>query len=160
MVLFGPVYAIPQDAEFAIFNLSSTSETIPRLPGLIVDGNGLELYEDGAEKAFDLWYYEYILNDITACSSLMSILNALYQYGNVYICITEYDSYPFISVINESFMKILQTRYGIKYSIINNIDDYMYIDHDGCDFMTVEGINNFDEDLRRFRLLEEESRIK
>jgi hypothetical protein len=160
MVIFGPVSAIPQDEDdIIVFNLTSASEMIPRLPGLIVRSS-VRLDESDAEKAFDMWYYDYVLNDMTACSSLMAILEAIYNNSIVYICITEYSSSPFMSIINECFMKILQTRYGIKYSIINTKEDYDYIDRSGCDFMTVSGIQNFDEDRRRFRQIVTESRLR
>lgn len=158
MLIFGPANAIPTDKEFCIFNLTSSTQSVPRLAGLVVNpGN---IYIDGeAEKSFDIWYYEYILNDMTACTSLMSVLDALYMNNNVYICISEYINDPFMSIINETFMKILQTRYGIKYSIINDPDDYNYIPKDGCDFMSVNGIMNFDKDRRRYQQLYLESTV-
>lgn len=158
MLIFGPANAIPTDKEFRVFNLTSSIQSIPRLAGLVVNpGN---IYIDGeAEKSFDIWYYEYILNDMTACTSLMSVLDALYMNNNVYICISEYINDPFMSIINETFMKILQTRYGIKYSIINDLDDYNYIPKDGCDFMSVDGIMNFDRDRRRYKQLYLESTV-
>lgn len=158
MLIFGPANTIPIDKEFCVFNLTSSIQSIPRLAGLVVNpGN---IYIDGeAEKSFDIWYYEYILNDMTACTSLMSVLDALYMNNNVYICISEYINDPFMSIINETFMKILQTRYGIKYSIINDPDDYNYIPKDGCDFMSVDGIMNFDKDRRRYQQLYLESTV-
>ena len=35
-----------------------------------------------------------------------------------------------------------------------------YIDHDGCDFMSVYGITNFDEDRKRYMLLSVEENIE
>ena len=62
-------------------------------------------------------------------------------------------------MINESFMKILQTRYGIVYSIINEPEDFEYVSRDGCDFMTVNGIQTFDNDRKQFMQVEEEQRL-
>ena len=159
MLIFGPVSAIPQDKEFYVFNLTSASEAIPRLPGLVINPGNMGLDME-ISNAFDLWYYDYILNDLTACSSLMNVLDALYDNHSVYICISEYISDPFMSIINETFMKILQLRYGIKYSIINDLEDYQYIPKDGCDFMTINGIKNFDNDRKRYQQLCMEARVK
>lgn len=150
MLVFGPYRSIPKDESFTVFNLSSMTQAIPRLPGLVVFPN-TDAMSGEEEYNFDLWYYNYILNDPTACSSLMAILESLYQGNNVYVCISEYQTDEFMSILNESFMKILQTRYDIKYSIINDPDDFLYIQKDGCDFGSVDGIYNFDTDRNRFR---------
>ena len=92
------------------------------MPGLLAIPNfGTSIPQDpiGYEYQFDLWYYDYVLNDPTACSSLMLILNTLYDGEKVYICISDYSFDNGISMINESFMKLIQSRYDIKYSIIN-----------------------------------------
>jgi hypothetical protein len=161
MLLFGPYRAIPDD-NFKVFNLSSQNQAIERLPGLLMIPNfGTSVPQDpiGYEYQFDLWYYDYVLNDPIACSSLMLILNTLYDGQKVYICISDYSFDNGISMVNESFMKLIQTRYDIKYSIINEPDDYFYIDHDGCDFMSVQGIMTFDEDRKRFLQVCEENKI-
>ena len=56
-------------------------------------------------------------------------------------------------------MKIIQTRYDIKYSIINTRDDLNYISQDGCDFMSVVGIQQFDQDKKRLMMLNVENQI-
>lgn len=163
MLVFGPFRSAPKDGSFVIFNLSSSTQVIPRLPGLFIvpniqNANSLDEREQ-IEWNFDNWYYEYILNDPIACSSLMTILNSLYEGNNVYVCISEYSWDPIIAMVNESFMKIIQTRYDIKYSIINEPEDILYIPKDGCDFASVYGITNFDQDKNRFMQLNEEQRI-
>ena len=163
MLVFGPFRSMPKDESFIAFNLSSSTQVIPRLPGLFILPNmqgatSLEQREQ-MEWNFDTWYYDYVLNDPIACSSLMMILSALYEGKNVYICISEYSSDPIIAMLNESFMKLIQTRYDIKYSIINDPEDIMYIPKDGCEFASVMGIMNFDQDKNRFMQLGEEQRI-
>lgn len=161
MLIFGPYRAIP-DNTFTVFNLSSQNQAIERLPGLLMIPNyATSITQDptGYEYQFDLWYYDYVLNDPIACSSLMSILDCIYNGQKVYICISEYSYDNGISMVNESFMKLIQTRYDIKYSIINDPEDYFYISHDGCDFMTVQGIVTFDEDRKRFLQICEENKI-
>lgn len=163
MLIFGPYRAIPRDDRFVVFNLSSPTQAIPRLPGLFVTPNqpivGSDSDDGTYEKTFDMWYYDYVLNDPTACSSLMTILSSLYQGYHVYICIADNLSGGIINMINESFMKILQTRYGIVYSIINEPEDFEYVNRDGCDFITVNGIQTFDEDRKQFMQVEEEQRL-
>lgn len=163
MLVFGPYRSMPKDESFVVFNLSSPTQVIPRLPGLFMIPNvqaarTLEEREQ-MEWSFDSWYYEYLLNDPIACSSLMSILSALYDNKNVYICTAEYSGDNLISILNESFMKVLQTRYDIKYSIINEPEDIMYIPKDGCVFASVNGIMTFDQDKNRFMTLMEEQRV-
>ena len=164
MLVFGPYRSIPKDVPFTVFNLSSPNESIPRLPGLFINPN-LDMFSipqeesDICEKRFDAWYYEYVTNDVTACSSLMAVLNSLLAGQNVYVCISEYQSDITASIINESFMKLIQTRYDIKYSIINDPEDFDYIPRDGCDFMGIEGLMNFDRDCNTFMRLVEEQRL-
>lgn len=165
MLVFGPYGAIPRNENFIVYNLSSPTEAIPRLPGLFIQPGVPVSYQpeldqnEMVEKSFDMWYYDYVLNDPTACASLMQILTSLYEGNKVYICIADYINVPVITMLNESFMKMIQARYDIKYSIINNQEDYLYIDSDGCDFMSVNGIYNFDNDRKRFMQLTEEQRI-
>ena len=163
MLIFGPYRSIPQDDSFVVYNLSSPTQAIPRLPGLFITPDQPLVQagmDDGTfEKAFDMWYYDYVLNDPTACSSLMTVLSSLYQGLHVYICIADNLSGGIINMINESFMKMIQARYGIKYSIINEPEDYLYVDRDGCDFMTVDGIQTFDADRKQFMQVSEEQRI-
>lgn len=160
MLVFGPYRAIPKDSNMVVFNLSSPTQAIPRLPGLLVtpsDPITTSGIDDGTfEKSFDMWYYDYVLNDPTACSSLMSILECLYQGCHVFVCISDNSSGGIINMVNEAFMKILQTRYGITYSIVNVPEDFEYISQDGCDFRTVDGIQTFDSDRSQFRQLETE----
>lgn len=164
MLVFGPYPIIPKDMNFIIYNLSSLVQVVPRLPGLLptaemlVRTNNLE-YDEYMEKSFDMWYYDYVLNDPIACSSLMTILQSLYDGNNVYVCINDYESNSTMSIINESFMKIIQSRYDIKYYIVNTPEDFQYISSDGCDFMSVAGIMEFDRDRKRYMQLMEEQRI-
>jgi len=158
MLVFGPYRSIPKDENFIVYNFSSLTQVVPRLPGLFIVPNGVNTNFD-MERSFDAWYYNYVLEDQVACTSLMQILMSLYEGNKVYICIGDYTTDPYISMLNESFMKILQTRYGIKYSIINEPEDYDYIAKDGCDFDTVDGIYNFDEDRKRFMQLSIENSI-
>jgi len=165
MLVFGPYRSIPKEEQFVVYNFSSSTQVVPRLPGLFISPEipmqmGISMNGDGeVERGFDMWYYDYVLNDPTACTSLMQILMSLYNGNNVYVCIADYGANSFISMMNESFMKIIQTRYDIGYSIINDPEDFEYIPKDGCDFMSVDGIFNFDADRKRFMILSTEDSI-
>ena len=82
-----------------------------------------------------------------------------YNGDNVYVCISDTFSNGIVNMVNESFMKMIQARYGIKYAIINEPEDYLYLNWDGCDFMTVDGIQTFDADRKQFIQITEEQRI-
>ena len=160
MLVFGPYRSIPRDVDFKVFNLTSQTQVIERLPGLFPALYDQSFINNGElEKQFDQWYYNYIMNDPTAMTSVMIILQTLYNGDNVYVCISEYSSDPIIALINESFMKFIQQRYDIKYSIINEPEDFDYVPHDGCDIMSVYGIQNFDEDRMKFERLKTEQGI-
>ena len=146
MLIFGPYNAIQYPYVQMVFNLSSLTQDIPRLPGLIPPINGHIV----DEKDFDMWYYNYVLNNPEPFKSMMSILLSMYDGYITYVCIGEYIMDPYMSIINESFMKILQQRYGIKYSIVNEINDYDYIQKDGSDFDNNEGLQTFDEDRMEY----------
>lgn len=158
MLVFGP-YDILRNitGDFVVFNLSSQTQDIQRLPGLMIDING----PINDEKEFDIWYYDYIMNNIVPFTSLMNVLMTLYDGNNVYICIGEYSYDRIIAMINESFMKLIQQRYDIKYYIINSAEDYYSIENgnDGCAFNSIEGIMNFDKDKETFVLMQTEMGI-
>jgi hypothetical protein len=151
MIVFGPFKAIPRGIDFKVFNLTSLTQIVERLPGLVPSSDvPMQCIDLDGERSFDMWYYNYVTEDPIACSSLMSVLTAINEGNHVYICIYDYESDPYISMINEAFMKILQSRYELKYSIINDPSDADYISQDGCDFMGVNGVKNFDDDIKRF----------
>ena len=167
MLVFGPYRSIPQNENFIVYNLSSPTMHVPKLPGLYVYPEGVFMMNNGrfeeneqAEVEFDMWYYNYVLNDPVACSSLMQILNSLYNEGKVYVCIDDSVMNPGIGVLNESFMKILQARYDIKYSVINEPSDIDYIPRDGCDFASARGIETFDSDKMQFMIACEAQKIR
>lgn len=158
MLVFGPFSAAPKDGSFMIYNLTSPTKFAQELPGLLLFPPS-HLTDDGeTQKRFDIWYYDHVLSDPIACSSLMNILLSLYDGNNVYICIADYSD-SVMNIINESFMKMMQSRYDIKYSIINTPEDLLYVPKDGCDFASVSGIQQFDEDRRRYIQLMEEQKI-
>ena len=159
MLIFGPFTAVPlDDDKLQIFNLSSPTEIIQPSPGLLPSLSYLQY--PMTEEEFDRWYYNYLLEYLPACQSLMEILTALYDCKHVYVCISDY-SEGFLNIINESFMKMIQSRYGIKYAIINTREDLEYNPKDGCDFRSVQGIKTFDDDRKRYlRLLTEQQIIE
>lgn len=158
MLIFGPYDVlrkiIDENNRFMVFNLSSQTQDVSRLPGLMINVTG----PINDEKEFDIWYYDYIMNNQIPFSSLMTVLMNVYEGFNVYVCIGEYSYDRVISMINESFMKVIQQRYDIKYYIINSAEDYYSIvnGNDGCVFNSIEGIMNFDKDKEQFILMQTE----
>lgn len=151
MLVFGPYRALPDPAEeYVIFNMTSFNEDIPRLPGLIVDLPEAVSQSDDVALAFDMWYYDYITSkNLVAFSSMMTILMALYNNGKVYVCISDYvDS--FLNTINESFIKILQQRYGLRCTRINVNEDWENLEQYGSDFTTYGGLDVFDDDRDKY----------
>ena len=70
MLVFGPFRAIPRNSDFTVFNLSSPTQYIEKLPGLFVNPPDKSLYPsvemgEQVERSFDVWYYNYVLNDST-----------------------------------------------------------------------------------------------
>lgn len=153
MLVFGPYRAIPQGQGFTVFNFTSMTQDVPRLPGLLIDFQ-TPIYD---EYQFDLWYYNYILDNVLPFSSLMKIMISLYETGRVYVCINDYTSDYFTSLLNESLMKMIQQRYGVMCNVINNPEDIDYIQKDGPEFQTKEGIDAFDHDKEQYILNQTES---
>ena len=127
MLAFGPYGAMPDPSEgYAIFNITSFNEQLLRLPGIIVDLPEAVQYSDDVALAFDKWYYEYMVTNPVAFGSMMTILMTLYNESRVYVCISDYvDS--FINTINESFIKILQQRYGLRCVRVNVVQTLRHI---------------------------------
>ncbi len=157
MIVFGPYEALPNPEEgFSVFNISSFNENIPRLPNLIVDIPEMVLHSDDMEKDFDMWYYDYIINkDPIAFGSMMTILMNLYNTNRVYVCISNFKD-SFLNTINESFIKILQQRYGLRCVRVNVREDWDSMDMCGSDFTSYDGLDVFDYDRLRYIKLAKE----
>ena len=109
-------------------------------------------------KDIDIRYYNYIMSDVNAFSQLMTVMVNSVD-NNVFICISEVSIDPYMACINESLMKLIQTRYGFRFFIVNEPEDMQYIQSDGCGFRSVEGIQMYDYDKDSFILHNEKYRL-
>ena len=151
MLVFGPASCIPvEEKNFSIYNFSSLTQGVHRLPGMMPLQIPQDVYENpSSEKVFDLWYYNYIMVNPVSFVSLMMIMLKIFDGKNVYVCISDYSSNKCISNMNESLMKMIQARYGITCNIVNTPEDFKYIKEKGCDFSGV-GLKNMTADQDRF----------
>lgn len=119
------------------------------------------MYSDWGEvsKDIDIRYYNYVMNNPSVFSELMFIISNAVN-ANVFICISDIKSDPYISCINESLMKLIQVRYNFKYYIVNDPSDFDEIVCDGCEFGSVQGIQMYDHDRDAWILNSETARIQ
>jgi len=128
--------------EFIIYNLSSLFEGYDRiniLPiGNINNYSGID---------FDISYYNMIYNnDIIFKEFMEKIILPLYNNDNIMILVSKDDIFDNIT---ESLSKLLQSRYNIISTIINDTDDINNIS-DFNDFKSLEALSNLDEDKFRY----------
>ena len=159
MLIFGPYSCAPIGCDgVSIYNFSSLNQGITRLPGLMVSLPPEVYNNSDSEKAFDLWYYNYIMMNPVPFVSLMMIMLKIFSGRNVYVCISDYGSNKAMSSINESLMKMIQARYGVVANIVNTPEDVKYIVSKGCEFSAL-GLRNMDKDKARFTQYVEDGTI-
>ena len=160
MLVFGPASCIPVgEKDFYVYNFSSLTQNVRRLPGMMVQAPQDVYTNPNSEKVFDLWYYNYIMTNPVSFVSLMMIMLKIFDGKNVYICISDYMSDRYISNMNESLMKMIQSRYGITCHIVNTPEDFRYIREKGCSFSGV-GLKNMKADEDRFVKFAQDGTIK
>lgn len=143
MIIMGDPRCIPNYMDgLMIFNYSSPVESIPRLNLMPPQ------YNFNSEVDFDMWYANWLLNDKVAFHDMMLVVYAVYSGYNVYLCASYLDIFD---AINESFMKFLQQRYGLKCYVVKSPEDLECIHDDGCPF-TIEGLANLDMDKDRISI--------
>lgn len=90
-------------------------------------------------------YDDFILNDNTRFATMFNIINKLYNGKNIYLLIGDTDIYD-ESI--EMVQRFIFGRYGYRSQIINDIEDFTYI-NDNANF-NILGLTNFDIDLTRY----------
>lgn len=100
---------------------------------------------DNGSNDMDIAYAQWLFNDQTAYYDLMNILNRIHNGANV--CLLTFEDERF-GMVEESLQKLLSNRYGIVANIVNDIDDFDYLEDIGP--RTVDHISNFDNDRDRF----------
>lgn len=143
MIMIGDAGCIPYDIDnLLVFNYSSPIESIEKLNLMP------PLFNWASELDFDMWYAGWLLNDPQAFHDLMRVMYAVYCGTDVYLCASTIDVFE---VVNESFIKFIQQRYGINCFIINTAEDIEFARDYGSGF-SIEGLANFDIDKERISL--------
>lgn len=140
MILMGSYNCIPQHIPVVVYNISSFLEGIQRL--FLLPDNQIT-FED--EFEFDIKYAQYILNTQKSFISLIHIMIDIYDGKNVYLCVSRDDGY--FEYLNESIIKLIQNRYGYPVCLINEQEDYKYLNPDPNFYtLNIQGLYNFDSD--------------
>lgn len=167
MLIFGPgrcTQALDLSKNWIVMNLTSTYahagvqlQHLYPSPQLLCGGN-INLFDPEMIKQLDMVYYQYVHENPYAFSELMYIMtNAVND--NVFICIADYNTEEYTSFINESLMKLIQSKYEYRFFIVNEPEDLQYINFDGCPFGSVEAIQHYDMDKNNWILNSEINRL-
>lgn len=134
---------------YQVFNYSGLTENVAQLRLLPFDNLGAF-----DERDFDMKYAQWILSDDNRFVSMFGMILTLANGNPVYL-ITNEDTWS-MSLI-ESFMKLLQVRYGITGTLVQTEEDIECAGE--TDFNPYYGIRFYDEDYNRFMILEEQFRL-
>ena len=130
-----------------IFNLSSISEKGEKLFPLIPPFP-VNIFEAAEEKTFDIAYAKYILENDKAFACLMKIIYSEYEKSSdgiiTYIMV---ESDDIRNIVTESLIKLIQQRYGINSNIVNELEDWDYVEASN---FTITGLYNLDIDKERY----------
>lgn len=127
--------------DWMILNLNSFIEGFERLN--ILPPFGLEY----GDKNFDIMYANYIIQNDVPFIELMKIIMTVYSGKNVIILSSKGNIYEFVA---ESLQKFIQQRYSLVSYIVNDLDDWQYVEDTMFD---INGVYNLDIDKERFTYL-------
>jgi len=138
-----------RDDLWKIYSFTSLAQDFPDT-GLIPPNNlgAINEYD------FDVKYMQFIMNDDFRFIKFMDIMYNIYNHKNLFLVIN-YEDWS-INLV-ESLLKLIQQRYGINATMINEIDDINIMKD--TDFDSYYGINNFDQDCNRYLEISERYRI-
>ena len=151
-LFYGPGNAYP--LEFKLYNFNSIKEKGIRLN--LFPPNNLGAIN---EYDFDCRYANYIMQNDAAFCSMMSIVMDMYNGINIFILVDDEDTPLFDGwnvILVESFLKLLQQRYGLNGTRIAN--HYDMEDANETSFVDY-GLLNLDIDKERYAYLVEQARI-
>ena len=152
-LFYGNGNALPQN-DFKLYNFNSIKEKGIRLN--LFPQNSLGAID---EYDFDCRYANYIMTDDFAFMNMMSVVMDLYSGINVFILADEDDFYTYDgwnAILVQSFMKLLQQRYGINGT---KIDNHWDMENANPTEFSEYGILNLDVDKERYSYLIESQRI-
>ena len=137
------------DHNSSVFNFNSLIEGYPS-SGLIPPNNL------GAvnEYDFDMRYMKWIIGYDNIFINFMNIIMEIYYGRNVYLIIN-LDEWGIIMI--ESLLKLIQQRYGINGTFINDYEDIKYAEE--SQFDPYYGLANFDQDKERYIYLYEQTKL-
>lgn len=136
--------------DFVIFNYSGMREDIPQL-GLLPP-NTLGAVD---EIDFDMRYMSTLLENKECFLRLMMMVECLHNGMSVYLVMSDD---PWTNMVSESFLKFLQSRYGLIGCHIGSIEDLQYAED--TDFDPYQGIRRFDADYMTYMDIKETIRIQ
>ena len=141
MLIVGPYWCLNQlDETFDIYNYSGMVEGIQYLQLFPPFG-----YDEVYSKEFDIAYMNYIIENDVTFHQFFQVIESLYQGRNVYILVSSDEQ---LKPVEESFIKIIQQRYGYNYQWINDIEDINIYDESS---FSLEGLRILEEiDLPRY----------
>lgn len=155
MIIFTPLKELPVEyleykgiRQVVIYNLSSYFSHAPTLNHLIPSSMNIPedvLMGDCDNAIFDMHYHKYVLENNESFMQFMGIVNQSFMYPDALIYIMVMNS-PYSNAITESLMKLIQQRYGANSYMINEPEDFLYVEE--CDF-SVPGIFAMDNDIKR-----------
>ena len=135
------VYNLTSYYSDGVINLNSLIPSIDNIPEDVLNGSC-----DTAD--FDIAYHQYILNNNSAFVDFMSIMIPAYMEPDSLVQVLIEDS-PYRNAISESLAKLIQQRYG--YEIFYIYEPEYFLSIDDPDFMNVNGVQNIDQDVNRYR---------
>lgn len=162
MIIFSPVQNIPQEyleykgiRQVIKYNLSSYYNDAPTLNALVPSPEYIPqnvLLGDVTDPIFDIEYHKYILENQYSFMQFMSIMVPAFTSPDTLVHIMIQQS-NFRDVITESLLKLIQQRYGYNVCIVNEINDFLYVEE--SDF-SIPGLFTLDQDLARWRSVQDD----
>lgn len=156
MIIFTPLQFIPMEyleykgiRQVVKYNLSSYYNDAPTLNELIPNADIPEevLQGDCTGPEFDIAYHNYILNNPASFMQFMSLIVPAYTDPDVLVQVMIRPS-RFRDILTESLLKLIQQRYGYNVYVVNELEDFLYVDE--SDF-SIPGLFNMDQDVARWQ---------
>lgn len=164
MIIFGGSNCIPfliEDDQlikpkFWKYNFMNRTMIGTIINGMFPPKQILDLYKNDMMYSveFDKLYANYILTCDSAFVSFMNILMGQYYGENSFVLIN--DELESIINLTESIIKLIQVRYGLNCSIVNDPYDILYCEESD---MSDNGIKTFMIDKERFTKLTNDESI-
>lgn len=150
VLVFGDSYSyknLPNKDKFKVYNLSSYFQyglylnIIPPVQNNVT----MELFKNPEyDDQFTKYFIQYIFMNNEKFFSFFRMIYDLYSGINVFVLVDRTES---MDIITETFIKIIQERYGICSYLINEPDD---LNGNEVSDISIEGLYNLDQDKMRW----------